>query len=282
MAASDKLKTLVNEIPDPDKNGTYANLDAAKIERIDKVLRELRKGGSQAVGELIDLLVEPGKGDDVKAHFALHRLAVGLTETFDDPARAAFARTLASQIHSDRPKGVRMYLIEQLQVAGGKEVVGELGKALLDEDLCDLAARALAAIGEGAVEQLLAAEAKVTGPSRLSVVKKLAVLRATKAAGVFRKALTDPDADVRIAAGLALARIADASAGEAMLRAVAAAKGWERINLADACMVLAENLQAAGKKAAAATLYAGIQKTCTDKSENHLRQAAAKALAPNK
>ena len=279
MAASEEIKALVNRMPDPARNGTYVDMDGEKIERIGKVVQELRKGGRDSLLGLIDMLVEPGEGDDVKAHFALHVLAVRLSAPPSDKQRADFARTLASQITRERPAGVRKYLIEQLQVAGGKEAVGALGKVLLEPGVCDVAARALAAIRDGAAEQLLAALPKVNGPSRLSVIKKLAVLRAERAGEAFRKALKDGDSDVRIAAAWGIARIADASAAKALLETADAHTGWERINQTDACMVLAENLAAAGKKREAAAIYTHLQKTCTDASESHIRQAAASGLA---
>lgn len=281
MPASEELRKLVGQIPDPDKNGSYVNLDEEKIERIQKVVQALHEGGGKAVLGLIDLLVEPGKGDDTKPHYALHRLAVHVTGLGDEEARAAFARAVAGQVAAaSRPKAVRRYLIEQLQIAGGQETAATLGQALLDPGLCDTAARALAAIGGGAaVEQLLAALPKVTGTSRFSVLKKLAILRAPQAAPAFRQALADPEPNVRIAAGWGIARIADATAADALLRAAEARDGWERINQTDACVALAEALAAAGKKDQAAAIYAHLQKSRTDPSERHVRDAAGRALA---
>ena len=279
MAASEELKALVSRIPEPPKGGTYAELDEKGVEEIEKVLAELRKGGRQAALGLIDLLVEPGKGDDVKPHFALHLLAVRLSAPGNDGERAAFATALASQLGGARPKGVQSYLIEQLQVAGGKEVTAALGKALLDADLCDWAARALAAIGDGAAEPLLGAWPKVRGAGRLSVLKKLAYLRVPGAAGLFKQCLTDADADVRIAAAWGVARIADASAADALLKAADAHEGWERINQTDACVCLAAALAAAGNKATAARIYAHLKRTRTAPDERHIRQAAETAAA---
>jgi hypothetical protein len=279
MPASEELKAIVDQIPEPAKNGTYVDMDAEKMERIDKAVLQLRKGGPDSVLGLIDMLVEPGKGDDVKAHFALHLLAVRLTTPGEEEARGKFALAVASQLAGGRPNAVKKYLIEQLQVAGGKEVVEALGKALLEAELCDTAARALAAIRDGAAEALLAALPKVQGRSRLSVIKKLAVLRAEQAGGAFRQALADADPDIRIAAAWGIARIADASAAGALLKTAEAHEGWERINETDACLVLADHLVAAGKKAAAAAIYTHLQKTRTGDAEFHVRDAAARGLA---
>ncbi len=37
MPASEELKGLVSRLPDPDQNGTYANLDQDKVRRIEEV-----------------------------------------------------------------------------------------------------------------------------------------------------------------------------------------------------------------------------------------------------
>jgi hypothetical protein len=279
MPVSDQLKGLIARFPEPDGSGTCVNLDAAKIEAMEAVVADLAKGGREAVLGLIDMLVEPGKGDDVKPHFAFHLLAVHVTGLGNEAARADFARTVASQVGSDRPKAVQGYLIQELQVAGGREVAAVLGKALLDPDLCDDAARALAAIGDGAADELLAALPRVKGRSRLSVLKKLAILRCGKAAEAFRRALGDADADIRIAGAWGAARIADASAADAMMKAAdGAGAHWERINLTDACLVLADGLHAAGRKTDAVRIWTHLRDTRTERADAHVRGAAERAL----
>ena len=279
MPATDELKALIAQVPDPDAGGTYVNMDEEKMEAIRKLLPQLLKGGRDAVLGIIDMLLEPGKGNDVKPHFALHLMAVHVTGLGDDKARADFALAVASQVGGGRPKAVQQYLIQELQVAGGKEVVETLGKALLDTELCDDAARALAAIRDGAAEQFLAALPRVQGRRRLSLIDKLAVLRCPKAADAFKQALGDPDADIRIAAAWGIARIADASAADALLKAADDHQGWERINETDACVALAEALLAAGKKAEAVALYTHLARTRTGPAERHIRDAAERALA---
>jgi len=285
MPASAELKALVEQVPDHDKGGSYVNLTPESGEAMRKLTAELHKGGRDAVLGIIDMLVEPKVGEpvkDIKPHYALHMLAVHVTGLGDDKARAEFATTLASQLGGDRPKAIQKYLIQELGVCGGKEVVEPLGKMLLDAELCDDAARALAAIKDCAADVLLAALPQVQGRGRLSVVKKLAVLKCEKAAEVFKQALSDQDPDVRIAGGWGIARIADAPAADALLKAADGAKDWLRINLSDAAMSLADALLAAGKKPEAAAIYAHIAKTRTDPAEKHLKEAAERGLAAAK
>jgi hypothetical protein len=279
MSASEGLKDLVSRIPDPDGNGTYADLDKEKVERIERVVAQLAEGGRDAVLGLIDLCVEPGKGDDGKARFALHLLAVRSTQPGNQRARAALAREIALHVGGARPKAVQAMLIEILQLIGSKAVVGALGKALLDPDLCDAAARALVAIRHGAAEQLLGVFPKVQGASRRSVIAKLAMLKAPQAARAFRQSLADDDPETRIAAAWGLARIADRAAVPAMLKCAGLHAGWERINQTDACMELAENLAAAGAKDAAAAIWTHLAKTRMDPAERHVRAAAEAQLA---
>jgi len=288
MPASEELKGLVSRLPDPDQNGTYANLDLDKVQRIEWVAAGLEMLGREAVLGLIDLLVEPGKGDDVKPRFALHLLAVRATRPGKERIRAEFSRAVASQLGGGRPKAVQAYLIERLQWTGTGAVVEPLGKALVDPELCDPAARALVAIREGAAEQLLQALPKVRGASRRSLITKLGMLKAREAGDALRQALADSDPETRVAAAWGLARIADASAADgldlfelllALLNCAEVHAGWERINETDACLALAENLATAGKKDAAAGIYAHLAKTRRDPSERHVRAAAERGLA---
>jgi len=280
MAASEELKALLSQIPDHAKNNTYVHFTPEQADQLHKLGPELLKGGRDTVLALIDLLVEPGKGDDTKPHYALHILAVHASGIEDDKARAGIALAMASQLGGDRPKAVQEYLIQELQVVGGKEAVETLGKLLLNPDLCDDAARALAAIGgEAASQQVLAALPKAKDRGRLSVLKKLAILREPRAADAFKSSLADQDPDIRIAATWGLARLADPAVVAPLLKAVEGKHGWVRLNQVDACLAMAEALATAGKKADAAKVYAHVQRTCTDPSESHFRDAAAKGLA---
>ena len=274
MKPSPDLKSLVDRMPDPDDRGALTEIDK---QRTEKAVAEIHQGGRENVLGLIDMLVEPGQGDDVKPHYALHCLAVYVTGLEDDKARAELSQTLASEIGGDRPKGVQKYLVQELQVAGGPEAVAALGKALTDEALCEPAAQALVAIGDGAAEPLRAALAKAQGKCRLTILQSLGALRDAASVSAFKEALADGDLDVRLAAAWALANVADPGSVDLLLEA-AEAEGWERIQATDACLTLAENLVAAGKKAEAAKIYTHLQNTRTDPSERHVREAAEKAL----
>lgn len=279
MADAQHLQDLVDQIPAPDPNGTYAHLDPEAIKRFEKVLGELEAMGPEGILGLVDRLADPFSAAGIKARFALHRMAVRATEPGRQKARDQFALTLASQLGGTRPKAVQLFLIEQLQLAGTEVACPALAKVLGDQELCDPAARALVAIRQGAAEVLLAALPKAHGARRRSLIAKLGMLKAPGAVEAFRQALADDDPETRIAASWALARLADAGSVQALLRCADAHADWERIRHTDACMSLAENLAAAGKHQEAATIYHHLVKTRRDPADRFLREAAERGLA---
>lgn len=273
--ASSALAALVSKLPDPDERGMLTSIEK---EVVDNVILGIHEGGRRSIVGLVNMLVEPGKGNDMKPRYALHCLAVYVCKLKDDRQRRAFARTLASQLGGNRPKAVQGYLVRQLQVAGGKEVVGTLGKLLHDSELCEYAAQALVAIGRGAAEQLRNALPTAKGKCRLTIVQNLGVVRDAKSVGGLRKATGDQDREVRLAAAWALANIGDASSTDVLLK-VADSQGWERIQATKACLLLAERLLAAGEKKEAVRIYMHLRDTRRDSDEHYVCEAAEKGLA---
>jgi hypothetical protein len=274
---SSALVALVNKMPDPDQRGMYCtDIDKEKIEG---AIRNILKGGRDNIIGVIDMLVEPGKGDDAKAHYALHCMALHVCKLDNNRPRRRFSRILASQIGGDRPKEVQKYLIRELQVAGGKEVVEVLGKLLVDEDLCEPAAQALATIGDGAAEQLHGALSRVSGKCRLTILQNLGVVRGAKSVGALKKAVSDEDEAVRIAAVWALANIGDASSANVLLKAADQSDGWERIQATKACLLLAEKLRADDRKSEALRIYKHLRDTRTKPAERYVSDAAKTGLA---
>lgn len=140
----EKLAELVAQMPDPDDRGMYCtNIDKSKIEN---AIAKIHEGGRENILGIIDMLVEPGKGDDVKAHYALHCLGLHVCNKADETARRHFGEALASQLGGDRPKGVQSYLIQELQSFGGKEAVDKLAALAGDKELAQSVAMALEAI----------------------------------------------------------------------------------------------------------------------------------------
>jgi len=276
---SSALAELIHRLPDPDERGLLSNIDK---ETVDSVVSQINEGGRKSLRALIGMLVEPGRGDDVKPRYALHCLAVHMCNSDEEKSRRAFTRTLAMQLGGDRPKAVQKYLIQQLQVAGGKEVAAALGKMLEDEELYEPAAQALVAIGEGAAEQLRNALPKVDGKMKLTIIQNLGVVRDTESVGTLKKALGDDDRDIRLAAGWALANIGDAGSVDLLLKAADSEGTYERVTATKACLLLAERLLEAGRKEPAVKIYKHLRDTRSGPDEVYIRAAAEKGMASAK
>ena len=269
------LSRLIDSLPDPDERGLLSNINK---QTVDDVTSQIHEGGRKSLVALIDMLVEPGAGDDVKARYALHCLAVHVCKLDNDRVRQAFATTLASQLGGDRPKGVQKYVIEQLQVAGGGEVAAALGKMLLDEQLCESAAQALTAIGDGSAGQLRNALPKSRGKTRLTIIQNLGVLGDAGSADLLKAALADGDREIRLVAGWALANMGDSSSVDLLLRAAGTEEAYERVKATKACLLLAERLAAAGKKELAAEIYEHLRDSRNGSGEAYVRDAASEGL----
>ena len=277
MPASDQLRALVNLMPDPDDRGMYTtNIDKEKIE---KTIASVHEGGRENVLRLIDMLGEPGSEEDVKPRYALHCLTNYVLIIKDEKGRKQLCEALGSQLGGNRPKTIRAYLCQELGWAGGREAAPALGKLLTDEDLSGSASLALMAIRDGATAEFRAAWPKATGESRRYIMDGLAALAEPQSTELFKQALRDEDREVRIAAGAGLASLGEADSAELLLKAIDTAKGWERTQATNNCLVLAEKLAATGNKTAAKRIYEQLRKTRTDDSEQHIREAAERGLA---
>jgi hypothetical protein len=273
---SSDFAELVNRLPDPDERGLLSNIDK---ETVDSVVSEINEGGRKSLLALIDMLVEPGRGDDVKPHYALHCLAVRMCKPDEEKSRQVFTRTLAMQLGGDKPKAVQKYLIRQLQVAGSKEAVPALGKMLEDDELYEPAAQAIVAIGDGAAEQLRNALPKVKGKMKLTIIQNLGVVRDAESVGALKNALGDDDREIRLAAGWGLANIGDAGSVDLLLKAADAEGTYEGNTATKACLLLAERLLEAGKKEPAKKIYTHLHDTRSGPDEAYIRAATEKGIA---
>jgi len=276
MAVSEKLKALVDQLPDADGRGMYTtDIDKEKIE---KTIAEIHRGGRENLLGVIEMLGEPGTEENVKPHYALHCLANHVLVIKDENARRQLSETLAAQLDGDLSTYNKAFLCQELQWAGRKEATAALGNLLLDEELVEPAAMALTAIGDGAAEQFRAALPKAQGKCRLNVVQGLGAVGDNQSTGALKEALNDPDREVRLAAGWGLSRMGDAGSADALIKAADVEPGWERIQAAKHCLVLAEKLLAAGNQDQAAKIYLHLRNTRKDPSEKYIRDAAEKGL----
>jgi hypothetical protein len=284
MAASANLKELVDAMPspkkraerttppekgkEPDRPGILSEADKPAME---KALAEIHAGGRDNVVALVGMLVPEDPPADSKVRHALHALATKVSGTKGED-RKAFAEALASTLGDEPPKEVRQFIIRQLQLCGGKEAAPALGKLLGDEALAADATTALLGVRDGAAEQFRAALPKSAGKTRVGIVQALGVLKDAESAAALREAVSS--SQVGEAAAWALANIGDAGSADLLLKLADAAEGFDRTAATNACLLLAENLAAAGKKADARKIYSHLWERPSQVPEDHVKQAA--------
>jgi hypothetical protein len=274
-----ELARLVDQLPGPDSRSMLTtNIDKDKME---KTAAEIAGGGKPYVLGLVEMLGEPGTVENAKPRLALHLVMNHPLVTKNEKQRKEFCEAIASQVSNDKLSNYnRTYLCQELQWAGRDEACPALGAALMNEDLTDAAATALAAIGgERAASQLRNAAAKAQGKCRANIMDALATLDDPKSMDTLKQGLKDKDREVRIAAATGLANVGAADAADTLLATAGAATGWERTQLTKSCLVLAERLAAAGKKQEARRIYESLKKSRSDKSEAHIKHAAELGLA---
>ncbi len=288
MPATDKeLEAQKAQAATPDAQLKPRSLQGSKFtgpepEVAEKAFDELLAGGRDSLVELIGLIRAPASPDfqDYKAEYFLHCLVVYTGRPGKEQSRKMLIAALVSQVGNEQVTPyVRGFLARELQWIGDRTAVPALGKLLTDEQCCADAASALVAIRDGAAEQLRKALPKTEGKCRLIVLQNLAVLRDRSSKESFRRAVTDPDREIRLTGAWGLAQITDADAVDLVLEAADVEPCWERIKATQACLLLAENLIAAGNKSAAAKIYTHLCNTRKDKSEKYIHDLAANAMA---
>ncbi|MCZ6795078.1 MAG: HEAT repeat domain-containing protein [Planctomycetota bacterium] len=282
IEAKSRIAALVNRMPDADRPGATSKVTgpspAAAAEAAEKIL----EGGRESLLELIGMLRDAlGQGEEnYKPGYLLHCVALHVSRSGKESRRRLFAETLASQLGGEKPpKDVQSFLVRELQVAGGREVVRALGRLLGDDELCEFATQALVAIREGAAPELRTAFGKASGRRRVTLAQALGAVSDEDAVDSLREASRDDHPDVRAAAVWSLARIGSPRGADAVVGAADRAQGWERIQAHKACLLLAEGLAGSAKPAAAKRIYEHLlQTTRTEPGERHVLEAAGRGL----
>jgi hypothetical protein len=250
-------------------------------EACEKAVRQIIAGGSKTVREIVDLIFEPGKGEDIQPRHALHATAIRVGGAGKAKERKAFCANLAGTLSDDRPNAVKGFVIRQLQICAGSQQATAIAPFLNEPDdhLYEYAAQALEAIGSETVSHFRKAYPKAKGAPRLTILQGLGVLRDGDSKDSFRSATKDKNLEIRLAGLWGLMRIASDEDVDLLLTQSAKESGWGRIKATAYCLELAENLEAKGSKKGAQAIYLNIKKTRTAKNEDHLLESAGRGLA---
>ena len=270
-------KEILNAFPRPEGK-ILRNIDKEACEH---AVEQIILGGRKITREIIDLILEPGNGDDIRPRHAIHATAIRVGGTGKEKERNSFASALASTLKEDRPKAVKGFVIRQLQICGGAKQAESIAHFLNDseEHLYEFSAQALEAIGILTIEHFRKAYPLAKGAPRLTILQGLGVLQDNKSRQFFLSAMQDSDLEIRLAGIWCLMRISSAKDAELMLSQSRKEKGWGRIKATAYCFELAEKLAKNGQSKEAKGIYIKIKKSHSEKQDAYLRESADRGLA---
>jgi HEAT repeat protein len=178
---------------------------------------------------------------------------------------------LIAILKSDAAEADKALACKKLAVKGSAAAVGDLAALLTNERLASWARIPLEAIpGPEASAALRKAAGSLSGKLLVGVINSIGVRRDAAATDLLVARLADPDAEVATAAAAALGKIGSPAAAAALTKGLASA-GPRLDDFAQAAIVCAERLHAAGSAQEAAALYEAVRKASV--SEQRLAEA---------
>ncbi len=166
---------------------------------------------------------------------------------------------LIAVLRSDASEADKALVCKKLAIKGSAAAVGDLAKLLANERLASWARIPLEAIpGPEADAALRTAAGSLSGRLLVGVIDSIGVRRDAAATSLLEGRLGDADAEVAAAAAAALGKIGTPAAAAILAKQLTAAE--PRLDhMAQAAIVCAERLLAAGQGGEAAKLYGAIR-----------------------
>jgi HEAT repeat protein len=156
---------------------------------------------------------------------------------------------------------------KRLAIYGGKQAVPELAKLLADEELSSWSRIALEAIpGPEANEALRKSMDALYGKLLVGTINSIGVRRDAAAVEPLVRRLKDQDAEVAAAAAVALGKIGNAAATQALRQSLAGTSGSVRSAVAEGCILCAERLMARDQHGVAAEIYDQVRQADVPKT----------------
>jgi HEAT repeat protein len=195
----------------------------------------------------------------------------------DPELRATLAQELAAILKTDASYDAKQFVCRELAWIATEKEVPALARALSDQDpnLAQMALYALVRVpGPATDEALRAALARSTASTQLGVIDALGERRDPRAVTQLRPLLQGNEA-VAAAAASALGKIGGGDAAKALEATFPKAQGSFRVAVADALLVCANQLLAAGDARSAQPIYVALY---ADAASPRLQAAGLRGL----
>lgn len=239
--------------------------------------------GDAGIRQIVGMLVEPGSGEpgtggDTRPRMALHALAIYVSRPGAETERRMYTTALLAALGSEAASSVKAFLIRQLRLAGGEEVIAPLGELLLNEDLCEPAAQTLLSVpADGVAAVFRQALPESEGKPRVAIIKALGRLRDRSSVPILLKDAKSEDRSVRLAALYALANIGDPAASEALQEALNPDSRYEKALATGLYLVFLERLAEGGRRSQVASMCRELMEARP--KDEHVQIASLTSLA---
>ncbi len=161
----------------------------------------------------------------------------------------------------DAPGADKAIACKRLAVYGSEAAAPELAKLLGDEKLASWSRIALEAIPGAKVDEALrGALGSLQGKLLVGTLNSIGVRRDAGSVDELKTRLQDKDSEVASAAAVALGKIGNASAAEALRQSLAKAPDGVRSAIAEGCVYCAERFMADGNATEAVAIYDEVRK----------------------
>jgi HEAT repeat protein len=194
----------------------------------------------------------------------------------DAAARKALEKSLVDALASGISRSAQDYVCRKLRVVGTTQCIEALAAFLPAEETSHIARYALERIpDEKATEAIRDALPKVSSKLKPGIIGSLGVRRDKKSIMVLSKLLGDSDIQVAKAAAQSLGLIGTSATAKELSKFAKKVSTNMKIPVADACLVCAEQLLAAGEKSEAVALYKELN---GGDLPTHVKAAALKGM----
>lgn len=168
---------------------------------------------------------------------------------------------LLGVLTGDAPGADKAMACKRLAVYGSEAAAPELAKLLGDEKLASWSRIALEAIPGAKVDEALrGAVGSLQGKLLVGTLNSIGVRRDAGSVDTLKTRLQDKDSEVASAAAVALGKIGNAAAAEALRQSLAKAPEGVRSAIAEGCVYCAERFLAEGNAAESVAIYDEVRK----------------------
>ena len=213
------VRTLETKVAD-----LLARMPADNLALASRLMEDMYALGDEGRAMICEQIVPAGKGDDLRARYAVASLTAHLSKDSDDTRKGAWESQCIQFMKSAGDREVRSFFMRQLSLTGSDMAVTALSDYVSSPEICDDAVIVLQSIGSKAAASLLYSSlSEVECPCAAQVMVALAATHPGSATDIYMKRYLGGNDAEKAAALLAIASTGAPEAYDILVDAARAA-----------------------------------------------------------